>query len=182
MRHARPAAGWGEDPDPGLDATGREQAEATARILAQRLESAPLFTSPLRRCRETAAPLEKLWSRPAQVLPAFGEVPAPGATPQERQRWLKQAMRGKWSQVEGAFDHVSWRRAILAALNDMKGEAVIYTHFIAINVAVAGARGADDVVCFRPDHASITTVECAGGTLKVVELGRQADTSVLARG
>jgi broad specificity phosphatase PhoE len=34
VRHAKPAAGWGDDPDPGLDALGATQAEAVARELA----------------------------------------------------------------------------------------------------------------------------------------------------
>ena len=59
IRHARPAAGWGEDADPGLDATGQQQAEAAARTLAQTLDRMPIYTSPLRRCRETARPLER---------------------------------------------------------------------------------------------------------------------------
>ena len=35
VRHAKPAAAWGEDPDPGLDALGAMQATAAARHLAK---------------------------------------------------------------------------------------------------------------------------------------------------
>ena len=182
MRHARPTAGWGEDPDPGLDDTGVQQAAATAQVLAQNVPPLRVYTSPLRRCRETASPLAQLWNLEAEILAAFGEVPAPGATPAERQRWLKEAMRGKWSEVPGPFDHMSWRRAIVDALFSFDKDTIVYTHYIAINVVVAAARCVDDVVCFRPDHASITTVECSGRALKVLELGRQAETTVLARG
>jgi len=31
-----------------------------------------------------------------------------------------------------------------------------FSYFIAINVAIGAARSRDDVVCFRPDQASIT--------------------------
>jgi len=37
-------------------------------------------------------------------------------------------------------------------------------------------------VCFRPDHASITCVEAVNGNMRVIELGRQRDTSILACG
>jgi Histidine phosphatase superfamily (branch 1) len=84
IRHARPAAAWGEEADPGLDATGQQQAEAAARTLAQTLDSMPIYTSPLRRCRETARPLEQLWQRSAGSLRAgrrtsFAAAPASGA-------------------------------------------------------------------------------------------------------
>jgi len=36
-------------------------------------------------------------------------------------------------------------------------------------------------VCFRPDHASITCVEVVSDGLRIVELGRQTDTTVLPR-
>jgi hypothetical protein len=36
-------------------------------------------------------------------------------------------------------------------------------------------------VFVRPDHAFITRAEAGHGSLRVVELGRQADTTVLAR-
>ena len=58
VRHGKAAAGW-EDKDPPLDDTGRAQAEAMA--LAMGDEPRPLFVSPLRRTRETAAALERLW-------------------------------------------------------------------------------------------------------------------------
>ena len=49
-------------------------------------------------------------------------------------------------------------------------------------VAVAAAYSRDDVVCFRPDHASITCVEAGNSSVRLIELGGQADTTVLSRG
>ena len=89
VRHARPSANWGEEPDAGLDATGLEQAEAAARTLAQTLEPMPIYTSPLRRCRETARPLEQLWQQAAQVLEAVAEIPSPPVHLPDKQKWLK---------------------------------------------------------------------------------------------
>jgi broad specificity phosphatase PhoE len=56
VRHGKAAAGFGDHVDPGLDATGIEQAEATARLLAP---AGPLsvYSSPLARARETSDPL-----------------------------------------------------------------------------------------------------------------------------
>ena len=186
IRHARPAAGWGEDADPGLDAAGQQQAEATARTLAQTLDRLPIYTSPLRRCRETARALERLWQRAAEVFEPVSELPSPPLDLRARQQWLTQAMRRTWRELNdlapaGSPDYLAWRQTLLDSLARLSNDSVVFTHFIAINVAVAAAHSREDVVCFRPDHASITCVEAWKGTLRLVELGREADTPVLAR-
>jgi broad specificity phosphatase PhoE len=187
IRHARPSAAWGEDADPGLDATGQQQAEAATRILAQTLDRMPIYTSPLRRCRETARPLERLWQRSAEVLEPVAELPSPPLDLPARQQWLRQAMQGTWSELNdlapaGSPDYIVWRQALLDALARLPQDSVVFSHFIAINVAVAAAYARDDVVCFRPDHASITCVEAGNGSVRLIELGRQADTTILSRG
>ena len=187
IRHARPAAAWGEDADPGLDAAGQQQAEAATRILAQTLDRMPIYTSPLRRCRETALPLERLWQRSAEVLEPVAELPSPPLDLPARQQWLRQAMQGTWSELNdlapaSSPDYIVWRQALLDALARLPQDSVVFSHFIAINVAVAAAYARDDVVCFRPDHASITCVEAGNGSVRLIELGRQADTTILSRG
>jgi broad specificity phosphatase PhoE len=187
IRHARPCATWGEEPDPALDAIGREQAEALAQALSQALPRMPIYTSPMRRCRETALPLERMWQRAAEVLEPVAEIPAPPVDAERRQQWLKQAMLGTWQDLNRTAppcspDYLVWRQTLLDALAHMSGDAVIFTHFIAINAVVGAAQARDDVVCFRPDHASVTSVEMVNGSVRVVRIGRESDTSVLARG
>jgi broad specificity phosphatase PhoE len=187
IRHARPAAGWGEDTGPGLDAIGQQQAEAAARTLVQTLNRMPIYTSPLRRCRETARPLEQLWRQSAEVFEPVAELPSPSSVDlRARQQWLRQAMQGTWRELNdlapaGSPDYLAWRQTLLDALARLPQDSVVFTHFIAINVAVAAEHSREEVVCFRPDHASITCVEAGNGSLRLVELGRQADTTVLAR-
>jgi broad specificity phosphatase PhoE len=187
VRHAKPAASWGEDPDPGLDPTGHAQAVQTAQDLIDRTRKLPILTSPLKRCRETALPLESAWSIGASVFPSVAEIPAPPLGLAERHQWLVKAMAGSWRELQESAppqspDFVSWRADLIAAVQRIPEDAVIYTHFIAINVIVGAAQGSDSVVCFRPDHASITTIDTDAGAPRIVELGREAVTSVLTRG
>jgi broad specificity phosphatase PhoE len=186
IRHAKPAASWGEDPDPGLDATGTAQARSTADALARRASSLPILTSPMRRCRETAQPLEALWSSSAALFPAVAEIPSPPLGLSERHQWLVEAMAGTWQRMQQIAppqspDFLTWRSDMLGAVLRIPEDAVIFSHFIAINAIVGAARGSDDVVCFRPDHASVTVVATDSGALQVIELGREAATTVLAR-
>jgi broad specificity phosphatase PhoE len=186
IRHAKPAATWGEDPDPGLDATGVAQSTAAADALAARTSSIPILASPMRRCRETAQPLEARWSSAAALFPAVAEIPSPPLPLKERHAWLVEAMAGTWQRLQqtappNSPDFLSWRSDLLTAVLRIPEDAVVFSHFIAINAIVAAARDSDDVVCFRPDHASITVIDTDSGAFRIVELGREAVTSVLTR-
>ena len=186
VRHAKPAGAWGDDPDPGLDALGATQATAAARHLAKTIAQASMYTSPLRRCRETAQPLCKLWECAATVLPSVAEIPSPPIDSTARREWLTAGMRGTWRELQerappGSIDYLQWRRSVVDALLAMPHDCVICTHYIAINVAVGAAQERDDVLCFRPDHASVTVLDAVTGRLQLVELGREATTDVLTR-
>lgn len=186
VRHAKPAAAWGDDPDPGLDALGATQATAAAQHLAQSIARTTVYTSPLRRCRETARPLCELWQSAPTVLPSVAEIPSPPMDSAARREWLTAGMRGTWHELRerappGSIDYLQWRRSVVDALLALPHDCVIFTHYIAINVAVGAAQERDDVLCFRPDHASATVVDAVAGRLQLVELGREAATDVLAR-
>jgi broad specificity phosphatase PhoE len=186
VRHAKPAAAWGDDPDPGLDALGATQAKAVAEHLVQAMTRAPVYTSPLRRCRETALPLCQLWSCEANVLPAVAEIPSPPIDSAARREWLTAGIRGTWRELHdqappGSIDYLQWRSSVIDALLAMPHDCVVYTHYVAINVAAGAAQRREEVLCFRPDHASVTVLDADAQSLRLVELGREARTDVLTR-
>jgi len=186
VRHAKPAAAWGDDPDPGLDALGLTQGAAVAQQLARASTHVPIYSSPLRRCRETAVPLCELWGRAATVLPSVAEIPSPPIDHEARREWLTAAMQGTWRELQqrapaGSIDYLEWRRSVVDALQALPHDCVVFTHYIAINVAAGAAQRREEVVCFRPDHASVTVIETGSHGLRLVELGREAQTGVLTR-
>jgi broad specificity phosphatase PhoE len=176
IRHGKAAAGWGDDADPGLDAEGSRQAEAAAELLAS-LGPLALATSPLRRARETASALERRWARAAVIDQAIAEIPSPVADLGKRATWLTDVMQGRWTALEPALQ--AWRTQLVAALLRYPGDTVLFTHFIAINVAVGQALGDDRVVCFRPEYCSCTVLDTAGSVLRLVRRGQEAATRVL---
>lgn len=184
VRHAKPAAAWGDAPDPGLDALGAMQATAVAQHLAKAMTPVPVYTSPLRRCRETALPLCELWECEATVLPSVAEIPSPPLDSTARREWLTAGMRGTWRELHdrappGSIDYLQWRRGVVDALLALPHDCVVYTHYISINVAAGAAQQREEVVCFRPDHASVTVLDASEQRLRLIELGREAQTGVL---
>ena len=185
IRHGKPASTWGDhvtDADPGLDVAGHEQARAASEVLlalAPELRPQLVVSSPLRRCRETAAPFAKALGMDVQIEEAVAEIPTPTNLASEaRGPWLRGAFVAKWADVEGDIDYALWRDRVAEAVARHAG-AAIFTHFVAINAAVSAATGDDQVLSFQPGHASITVFEVENGKLSLIERGRSAVTSVL---
>jgi broad specificity phosphatase PhoE len=176
VRHGKAAAGW-EDTDPPLDETGLAQAEAMAGAIGG--GARPLFTSPLRRTRETAAALERLWGATAHVEPRVGEVVAPNEFDvSTRVSWLRGFLSGTYT--EAGADYCKWRDEVLTTLRALPDNAVVVSHFVAINVAIGRALGDDRVVCQPVDNCSRTTIDIdpADDSWRVVALGDAAETVV----
>lgn len=183
IRHGKPSATWGgDDDDPGLDETGQAQARAARDWLLSRPEAERprlVVSSPLRRCRETAEPTAAALRVQAEIDPTVGEIPTPAAlTPEERPAWLREAFQGTWAEIQGDLDYEAWRTAIVQSLA-ARGNTAVFSHYVAINAAVSRLMGVPQVLAFRPDHASITILETDGQTVRLVETGREASTSVL---
>jgi broad specificity phosphatase PhoE len=175
VRHGKAAAGWGDDPDPGLADLGRQQAEKLAETMAP---DGPLdlLVSPLKRTRETAAPLEARWGAEGLVDHAVAEILSPSMDLAARRQWLDGVMARRWADVDAAL--LGWRQAVVDRLLALERDTVVVSHFVAINAAVGAALGDDRVVCFRPDHCSMTLLEAKDGRLRLLALGHEAATEV----
>jgi broad specificity phosphatase PhoE len=176
VRHGKAAAGW-EDSDPPLDVTGHAQAEAMAQAIGGPPRA--LITSPLRRARDTAAPLERLWGVTATIEPRVGEVVAPDefdvAT---RGTWLQGFLAGTYS--DAGVEYCAWRDSVLATLRALQGDTVVVSHFVAINVAIGKALGVDRVLCQPVDNCSCTTIDVdpVSDVWRVAAMGAGAQTVV----
>src|SRR5262245_7797648 len=134
IRHGEPEAAWGGgDDDPGLSERGREQAAAAAEALAGEGMLA-LRTSPMRRCRETAAAYVQLMGLPdADLDPHFGEVATP-ADVGDRRAWLIEnfpwragAAARDWNAL--APELRAWRERVLSAAVAIGQDTAVFTHF-----------------------------------------------------
>jgi broad specificity phosphatase PhoE len=177
VRHGRATAGWDVDPDPGIDDLGRSQAAAVAERLAP-LGPMPILSSPLRRCRETSEPLAAAWGgRAVSIEPRVTEIPSPEGIPMDqRVEWLRAAMQGTWGDL--GLRYTAFRDAIAAALRSPDVDAVIFSHFIAINAVIGVATGDDRLVIRSLDNCSVTIVDVDADGIRLVEAGHEADTLI----
>jgi broad specificity phosphatase PhoE len=175
VRHGKAAAGFDGHLDPGLDDLGRRQATAVADELHP-LGPLPIYSSPLARARETAAPLAALWQQDIMIEPRVAEIPSPTEDLGQRSEWLRRAMAGDWSSLDPELQ--AWRQALVDCLAAINADAVVFCHFIAINAAVGHAQRDDRLVVFAPDNGSITELCNDGRALVVHKLGATAVTRV----
>lgn len=191
IRHGKAAAGWDGDADPGLDALGRQQSEAVAEKIKSLIAApVPIYSSPLKRCQETAAPLASAWGLTPRIEAGVGEIPPPVTDLTARTDWLRRVMAGTWEglykddvSIESGVDFRGWNKNVLATLAAMQGEAVvIFSHFIALNAAYCAATGAADVVSFAPANCSLSIFETDGTSLSLIEQGEETEDMKIALG
>lgn len=180
VRHGRAAAGWDTSIDPPLDRRGRIQADDVAGRLAELLAGeAPIdiVSSPLLRCRQTAAPLAQRWNTGVAVETAVQELPSPeGVEMAGRVDWLRQAMRGTWADLGPRY--TTFRDQLVAYVLGRTTPAVIFSHFVAINAIIGAAIGDDRLVISSLDNASVTVVDVVDGRPVLIEGGHEADTLI----
>ena len=182
VRHGRVVAAP-PDEDPELSPEGHAQAVTVAQELSARLPGPlPILTSPLRRCRQTAAPLCALWQAQPIVEPRVAEVPGPPERAMPRAEWLRRSLIVDWPELiqlgqslEQGYDAVlrMWREGVLEAILECPHDAVIFSHFVPVNVLTGRATRSDRVACFLPDHTSVTIFETAGEQIRLIERGRE---------
>lgn len=174
VRHGE-APSYAENIDPGLTELGRRQAEATSRKLAQ-LEPVAIFSSPIRRARETAEFLGEQWHAEVTIEGRISEIPSPTDILGQRSAWLKVVMDGNWRDLPPNL--LRWRHDLIDCVIGQTRDCVMFSHFVAINLIVGFALAQPSMVVFRPNNASVTTVRNDCGNVQIIELGAEADTRV----
>lgn len=174
VRHGRAEAGI-EQLDPGLDEVGKSQAERAAAAL-RNVGAKRLVCSPLRRARETAAPIASLLSLTPEIREEVAEVFDPAMGVGARRDMLIPLLSGKWSEQPAEL--VSWRDRVLSALVGLGTEDVIVvSHFVAISAAIGASTEDDRVSPCALANASITTMIVSGGKLALRRPGEVSHLS-----
>jgi broad specificity phosphatase PhoE len=176
VRHGEPAGTFTDSADPGLTDLGKQQAQTAADRL-RLLQPKQIVTSPLRRAFETAMPLAQALAMRPMVMNQVAEIPSPAnMSLANRGDWLRAIMARSWNDAAPDLRH--WRDNVVAALTRLDADTAVFSHFIAINVALGSAIGDDRVMCFQPAHASVTILETNGRVISLVEPGETAQTAV----
>lgn len=166
-----------------LSRIGREQAQA----LATRLGAMPfdaIYSSPLERCQETAAPLAQRLGLTPIIVADLHEVSIgkirPLPTDDKNLAAISQALRerlidivrigaatGSWDSIEGSESSKAFRQRTVNALDEIANKHIgqrilVFGHGGIINAYVAEVLGLDKEFFFPCGNTSITIVRVAG--------------------
>ncbi len=174
VRHAQPVpyrpradrGTLGGQDDPVLSALGRQQAQAVARSLAGRHIGA-IYSSPLRRALETAAPLSELLGLDVRVLADLREVNLgtweAGLVHQrisERDPvWDEVWRRERWDAIPGAEPNEVLRSRVRSAIEEIHARhqqetVAVFTHDGVIAAALSLATGSRPFAFASSGHTS----------------------------
>jgi len=190
IRHAEPVRieqGEVEGPaDPGLTDRGTEQATRLGAWLGVECVDA-IITSPLRRARETAAPLATTLGITPEIDPGVSEYDADSGEyiPIEELRALKDerwqaTIEGRWGDA-GGMDPVAFQAQIVPALDSIidrfaGARVAVVCHGGVINVYLAHVLGIARPLWFHPEYTSVHRVHAArsGGPRSLSSLNELA--------
>jgi broad specificity phosphatase PhoE len=172
VRHGRAQSGV-EELDPGLDAIGASQAGHVAEALASS-GAKRLVCSPLRRARETAAPIAALLGLSPEICEDISEVFPPDMQSDARRAMLGPFLSGLWSRQSPELRE--WRERTVRALVSFGGgePVIVVSHFVAISAAIGASTDDDRISPCALANASITRMEVTGGKLVLRRPGEVA--------
>jgi broad specificity phosphatase PhoE len=167
--------------DPPLDDLGREQASRLARRLRLMAPPAAVYSSPLRRARQTAAPAAAAWGLEARVdddlMEAhigewentdFEDILA--SDPEIMHLFRRQ--RAIWSRAPGGEAWDPFRKRVHDAVESIlarhpSGDLVVVAHGGVINAYLWPLVQVENEMFFLPENTSLNSVEVEGSERRV---------------
>jgi 2,3-bisphosphoglycerate-dependent phosphoglycerate mutase len=168
-----------------LSQKGREQARAVAeRLKNMRFDAA--YSSPLRRCQETAAPLIEQSKLALTIIEGIKEVtlneiiPMPTVKEGDNLVVLTKALQarqveiirgagstGSWDTLPGSESSKAFRKRVVDSIDEIANNhigqrVVLFTHGGVINAYAAEVLGLDKEFFFPSANTSLTLVHVAG--------------------
>ena len=166
--------------DPQLTENGHHQ----ARLLADWLGAEPLdhiAVSPLRRARETVAPLAERFGLEPQVIGELAEFDADASSyiPMEvlkatRDPRLRALTEGRWEELGSAIDPERFRRTVTTVLDELAGShpghnVAVVCHAAVINAYLGDIIGTPRLLWFEPRYTSVSRVLVSRSGTRSVE-------------
>ena len=183
IRHALPVRVEGDSPaDPGLTDLGRRQAEALAAWLADEPIDA-VYSSPMRRARETAAPLAAGHGRSVMIDEELAEfdqgehfyIPLEELKASGDPR-LAAVIEGRWGPggEVGAVDPETFRAVVVEAVERVVaahpgGRVALVAHGGVINAYLSSVLGIERVLFFDATYTGISRVLAARSGTRTVQ-------------
>ena len=176
VRHGEAASSWSEHPDPGLSYNGITQAKNVSEEFTEEFFSYELLSSPKARAIETMKPIAQKQKRDFAINHRFIEIPSADIANENKQAWLKKTFEAPLDELPDAVK--IWRNDLINWLQNFKGNAIVTTHFMVINVLVSYLTKQNTIASFHPGYTSRTEIWLENGSLVKLMLGDDKKTVI----
>ena len=180
IRHGQAEDGW-TSLDPGLSKAGEKQSKDLSKKINRIITGKESFvSSPLKRCLETANISLAGNDFNIEIDKTFAELPSPISDLNKRVVWLKRVLPLTWEELENdpvsassCISYSSWREDVIRSLLKLKGDSIIFSHYVVINSVIGWVLNSNKVVNFNPVNCSITELEINKGKISILSLGEE---------
>ena len=176
VRHGEAASSWSQHPDPGLSSDGAIQAKNVSEEFTEKFSSYELLSSPKNRAIETMEPIALKQKRDFAINNNFIEIPSADIASEKKQAWLRQVFEVPLDELPDAVK--TWRHNLIHWLEGYKGNAIVTTHFMVINVLASYLTKQNTIEYFHPGYTSRTEIWLENGSLVKLMLGDDKKTVI----
>lgn len=172
--------------DPGLSAEGQQQAEHSARECMALTGAVPILSSPLLRCRQSAAVLAAAWGTNYHIEPRVTEVPSPMTEAAIRSDWLIRMLPLTWQHMRQQGEQLNqaypaqlqqWQQQVQQLVQECRQDVVIYSHFFVINSLLSLATRQDQVAASLPAPGAIFHFQRHASSLHLISRGTELSST-----
>ena len=177
VRHGEAESQWGSDDDPGLSQNGIDQAQGLIKRFENNLlRDFTFISSPKKRAMMTAAPLAKKYNKDLLINKSFIEIPSPNLSISEKREWLKKMMN---LNIKLLDENVSfWRLKIIDAITNLDSDAIIFSHYMVMNVVKGFVDNSDKMLNFHPDYASVVMLKIKNKRISIANIEENKNTII----
>ena len=169
VRHGEAETQWGNDDDPGLSQNGIDQAQnLIKRFENDLLRKFTFISSPKKRAIMTATPLAKKYDKDLLINKNFVEIPSPNVSIDEKRAWLKNTMH---LNIKSLDENVrDWRLNIIDAITNLNSDAIIFSHYMVMNVLKGFIDNSDKILNFHPGYTSVMILKIQNKRISITNI------------
>ena len=177
VRHGEAETQWGNDDDPGLSQNGIDQAQnLSKRFENDLLRKFTFISSPKKRAIMTATPLAKKYDKDLLINKNFAEIPSPNVSIDEKRAWLKNTMH---LNIKSLDENVrDWRLNIIDAITNLNSDAIIFSHYMVMNVLKGFIDNSDKILNFHPGYTSVMILKIQNKRISITNIEENKNTII----
>ena len=106
----------------------------------------------------------------------FAEIPSPNVSIDEKRAWLKNTMH---LNIKSLDENVrDWRLNIIDAITNLNSDAIIFSHYMVMNVLKGFIDNSDKILNFHPGYTSVMILKIQNKRISITNIEENKNTII----